>query len=58
MSVVNGAGTRLDTGRWGQRCTAAATFAGRLAFENISLSFGKAEVVRDVSFELAPGEIV
>ena len=58
MSVVNGAGTRLDTGRWGQRGTAAATFAGRLAFENISLSFGKAEVVRDVSFELEPGEIV
>ncbi|MBL8907988.1 MAG: ATP-binding cassette domain-containing protein, partial [Rhizobiales bacterium] len=58
MTVANGPDTRLDNGRWGQRGTAAATFAGRLAFENISLSFGKTEVVRDVSFELEPGEIV
>jgi iron(III) transport system ATP-binding protein len=58
MSVANGNRTRPDNGRWGQRGTAAATFAGRLAFENVSLAFGKTEVLRDVSFELEPGEIV
>ena len=58
MSVADRPSTRADNGRWGQRGTAAATFAGRLAFENVSLSYGKTDVVRDVSFELAPGEIV
>lgn len=58
MSVAEGPSRTVDNGRWGQRGTAAATFAGRLAFESISLSFGKTEVLRDVSFELAPGEIV
>jgi iron(III) transport system ATP-binding protein len=58
MSVPDKASTRSDIGRWGQRGTAAATFAGRLVFENISLSFGKTEVLRDVSFALEPGEIV
>lgn len=58
MSVANGVNTRLDNGRWGQRGTAAATFAGRLTFESVSLAFGKTEVVRDVSFDLEPGEIV
>jgi ABC-type taurine transport system ATPase subunit len=43
--------------RWGPRGTAAATIAGRLTFENVSLAFGKVEAVREVSFELAPGEI-
>ncbi len=43
---------------WGPRGTAAATFASRLVFENISLSFGKLEAVHDVSFELRPGEVV
>jgi iron(III) transport system ATP-binding protein len=43
--------------RWGPRGTAGATFAGFLAFENVSKRFGKTEVVRDVSFSLAPGEI-
>jgi iron(III) transport system ATP-binding protein len=44
--------------RWGVRGTAAATFAGRLRFERVSLSFDDVEAVRDVSFELEPGEIV
>jgi iron(III) transport system ATP-binding protein len=47
-----------DHQRWGPRGTAAATFAGRLAFENVSLAFGGVEAVREVSFELKPGEIV
>jgi iron(III) transport system ATP-binding protein len=44
--------------RWGVRGTAAATFAGRLRFDHVSLSFEDVEAVRDVSFELEPGEIV
>ena len=44
--------------KWGPRGTAAATFAARLSFENVSLSFGAVDAVYDVSFELQPGEIV
>ncbi len=50
-----------DTARphdWGPRGTAAATFAGRLTFDNVSLSFGPIPAVRNVSFDLRPGEIV
>ncbi len=43
---------------WGQRGTAAATFASGLTFEHVSLSFGAIEAVHDVSFELMPGEVV
>jgi iron(III) transport system ATP-binding protein len=43
---------------WGPKGTVGATFAARLAFENVSLSFGNVEAVRDVSFELPPGEVV
>lgn len=43
--------------RWGQRGTAGATFGGHLAFDNVSKRFGKTDVVREVSFSLAPGEI-
>ena len=44
--------------RWGPRGTQAATFAGRLAFDRVSLSYGNVSAVRDVSFVLEPGEIV
>lgn len=43
---------------WGQRGTAAATFARRLAFDDVCLSYGTVEALRNVSFELEPGEIV
>lgn len=43
---------------WGPRGTAAATFAGRLTFEDVSLSYGPIPAVRNVSFDLSPGEIV
>jgi iron(III) transport system ATP-binding protein len=43
---------------WGLRGTAAATFGARLTFAEVSLSFGAIEAVRDVSFDLEPGEIV
>lgn len=42
---------------WGPRGTAAATFAARLSFENVSLSYALTPAVKDVSFELVPGEI-
>jgi iron(III) transport system ATP-binding protein len=42
---------------WGPRGTAAATFAAGLSFRKISLSYGVIEAVRDVSFELSPGEV-
>lgn len=48
---------RSDTD-WGPRGTAAATFAARLSFENVTHVYGDLEAVRDVSLELAPGEIV
>ena len=43
---------------WGLRGTAAATFGARLTFEDVSLFFGGIEAVREVSFDLLPGEIV
>ncbi len=42
---------------WGPHGTAAATFAAGLSFRNVSLSYGAIEAVRDVTFELRPGEI-
>ncbi len=34
------------------------TFGGRLVFDNVSLSYGDVQAVRNVSFELEPGEII
>ena len=42
---------------WGQRGTAGALFAGKLAFENISCTIGPTEILKDLSFELQAGEI-
>lgn len=47
-----------ETGRWGPRGSAAATFAGLLAFEGVSKRFGRTDAVREVDFSLSPGEIV
>ncbi len=44
-------------GRWGRRGTVGATIAGLLGFENVSRRFGAAHAVREVSFDLQPGEI-
>ena len=52
---VNGT---VKSHEWGPRGTAGATFAGRLTFEDVSLSFGPIQAVRGVSFDLKPGEIV
>lgn len=41
---------------WGPRGTAAATFAGRLSFENVSRRFKQTLAVDDISLELEPGE--
>jgi iron(III) transport system ATP-binding protein len=47
-----------EAGRWGQRGTAGATFGGLLTFELVGKRFGKTDAVLDVTFSLAPGEIV
>ena len=43
---------------WGTRGTAAATFAARVQFKNICHSYGDLQTLKDVTFDLAPGEIV
>ena len=46
-----------ETQRWGQRGTAGALFAGKLAFEHVSCSIGATDILKDLSFELQAGEI-
>jgi len=46
------------TTSWGKRGTAAATFAARVEFKDICHSYGDMQTLKNVSFELAPGEIV
>ena len=58
MSVMYDEDNNPQPREWGPRGTAAATFAAKLAFENVSLAFGGLEAVNDVSFELKPGEII
>jgi iron(III) transport system ATP-binding protein len=58
MSAADVSSRDTTTRSWGARGTAAATFAGRLRFEHVSMNYGRVEAVRDVTFELAPGEIV
>jgi iron(III) transport system ATP-binding protein len=58
MTVHARTESRSMAAKWGPRGTAAATFAARLSFEHVSLSYGSLEAVHDVSFELLPGEIV
>jgi iron(III) transport system ATP-binding protein len=43
---------------WGPKGTVGATFAARMSFENVSLSFAGIDAVREVSFELPPGDVV
>jgi len=43
---------------WGERGTAAATFAARVQFKNICHRYTDVQTLKDVSFDLAPGEIV
>jgi iron(III) transport system ATP-binding protein len=43
---------------WGTRGTAGATFAGNMAFENVSYAIGALQILREVSFSLSPGEVV
>lgn len=49
---------RTSRGRWGPRGSAAAAFSSSVTFDNVSLSFGENEAVRNVSFELRQGELV
>ena len=48
---------QLHSQRWGQRGTAGALFAGKLAFENVSCTIGSTEILKNLSFELQAGEI-
>ena len=57
MTVADVSSRDIETRRWGARGTQGPTFAGRLRFENVSMNYGAVEAVRDVSFDLAPGEI-
>lgn len=57
VEVVKSADDNTTTS-WGRRGTAAATFAARVQFKNICHRFGDFQTLKDVSFELAPGEIV
>ncbi len=43
---------------WGPHGIVGPTFAARLSFEGVSHAYGDIEAVKDVSFELKPGEIV
>lgn len=45
-------------GRWGSRGSAAATIAARLTFDKVARRFGSIHAVRDVSLDIAPGEIL
>lgn len=45
-------------GGWGPRGTAGATIAARLTFERVTHSFGGTPAVRDVSLDVAPGEVI
>ncbi len=59
MAIVDAIPAGHQTkGRWGPRGTAAATFAARLSFEGVSHRYGRTTAIQNVSFELAPGEIV
>ncbi len=58
MSVLQNHGEEAKPRAWGPRGTAAATFAARMSFKNVSLAYGGLEAVNDVSFELKPGEII
>lgn len=58
MNTAEFARDTVKSHHWGPRGTAAATFAGRLTFDDVSLSFGPIAAVQGVSFDLKPGEIV
>jgi iron(III) transport system ATP-binding protein len=43
---------------WGTRGTAGATFAGNIAFENVSYAVGDLQILHSLTFSLSPGEVV
>jgi iron(III) transport system ATP-binding protein len=57
MQDVRDISNQPQNQRWGQRGTAGALFAGKLAFENVSCSIGSTEILKNLSFELQAGEI-
>ncbi len=57
-SDIDEDGTTRAPPKWGRRGTAAATFAARLSFENVTHRYSAIVAVNNISLELAPGEIV
>jgi iron(III) transport system ATP-binding protein len=53
--IVN---NQMQNPAWGTRGTAGATFAGNIAFENVSYAVGDLDILHDLSFTLLPGEII
>lgn len=43
---------------WGERGTAGAAIASQLTFESVGHRYGAVEAVRDLSLDIAPGEVV
>ena len=57
MNRVNETSMNKSHAHWGQRGTAGAMIAGQLTFENVSCRIGETEILKDLSFEIAAGEI-
>jgi iron(III) transport system ATP-binding protein len=55
---LNTTESETDRRPWGRRGTAGATIAARLTFESVSHDYAGVPSVRDVSIDVAPGEIV
>ena len=55
---MNTAETETGHRPWGRRGTAGATIAARLTFESVSHDYAGVPSVREVSLDVAPGEIV
>jgi iron(III) transport system ATP-binding protein len=55
---LNTTESETDRRPWGRRGTAGATIAARLTFESVSHDYAGVPSVREVSLDIAPGEIV
>jgi iron(III) transport system ATP-binding protein len=53
-----GAAAEADATAWGPRGTAGAAIAARLTFENVERRYGPTQVLRGISLDIAPAEVV
>lgn len=56
--MTDAANLDFEEPAWGTRGTAGATFAGNIAFENVSYSVGNFKILSDLNFTLLPGEVI